>query len=375
MKLPGFLPFTRPSLDLATQSAVLEVLNSGWLTGGPAVTAFEHDLSAYCGGRTVRTVASGTAALEIALRLADIGPGDKVLTTPLTWAATANVIVSVGAEPVFVDVDRETRLINLEAAARCGDTNIKALIPVDLAGLPVDRARIYALATSRGWRVIEDAAQSLGASSAGVPIGSAGDFVAFSFHANKNVTAGEGGALVLPLDCDPALCERWRLQGVMRQPDGRCDIDLPGLKANLPDIAAAIGRIQLRQVQAITAHRRALARCYFEVLPKNSGLELPPADFTQSNWHLFQVLLPVGVARDRFIEAMRVEGIGIGVHYWPVHLTTLYRKYGYAEEDFPIAEDIGRRTVSLPLFNAMQTSDVVRVGTALKKILSKMRSA
>lgn len=373
MKTPDFLPLSRPSLDAATQTAVMEVLNSGWLTGGPAVTAFERDLSTYCGGRTVRAVSSGTAALEIALRLANIGPGDKVLTTPLTWAATANVIVSVGAQPVFVDVDQATRLIDLDAASRCHDTAVKALMPVDLAGLPVDRTQTYALANSRGWRVIEDAAQSLGASSAGVPIGSTGDFIAFSFHANKNVTAGEGGALVLPLDCDPALCERWRLQGVMRGHDGRCDIDLPGMKANLSDIAAAMGRVQLSQVQTITAHRRSLAQLYFEDLPGNMGLELPQADLCQSNWHLFQVLLPRGIDRGKFMEAMRAEGIGVGVHYWPVHMTTLYRRYGYEEGDFPIAEDIGRRTVSLPLFNAMQAGDVVRVGKAMKKVLTHMR--
>ncbi len=368
----GFLPFSRPYLDAATQSAVLDVLNSGWLTGGPAVAAFERDLSTYCADRPVRAVASGTAALEIALRLANIGPGDKVLTTPLTWAATANVILSVGAQPLFVDVDRWTRLIDLDAATRCMDSAVRAVMPVDLAGFPVDRARIYDLATSRGWRVIEDAAQSLGASCAGIPIGSTGDFVAFSFHANKNVTAGEGGALVLPLDCDPALCERWRLQGVMRNLDGSCDIDVPGLKANLPDIAAAIGRVQLGQIETITAHRRALAQLYFDILPGNLGLEFPPADFAQSNWHLFQVLLPHDVARGRFIEAMRTEGIGIGVHYWPVHMTTLYSNYGYTEGDFPIAEDIGRRTISLPLFNAMQAGDVVRVGGALKKVLAKI---
>jgi dTDP-4-amino-4,6-dideoxygalactose transaminase len=371
MMSPSFLPFSRPYLDAETVSAVLEVMNSGWLTGGPAIAAFERDLSDYCGGRTVRTMASGTAALEIALRLAGIGCGDKVLTTPLTWAATANVILSVGAEPLFVDVDRATRLINLDAAASCTDATVRALMPVDLAGLPVDRARVYDLARSRGWKVIEDAAQSLGASSNGSPVGSNGDFVAFSFHANKNVTAGEGGALILPFDCDLALCERWRLQGVMREQDGSYDIDVPGLKANLSEIAATIGRVQLGKIKSITTHRRFLAELYFNELPGNIGLELPLADFTQSNWHLFQVLLPHGVARGKFIAAMRTEGIGIGVHYWPLHMTTLYSNYGYAEGDFPIAEDIGRRTVSLPLFNDMQPSDVVRVGVSLRKVLAQ----
>jgi dTDP-4-amino-4,6-dideoxygalactose transaminase len=210
------LPFTRPSIDEATIAGVAEVLRSGWITSGPQVKAFEAALAHHCGGRAVRAFCSGTAALEVGLRLAGVGPGHEVITSPLSWVATANVVLEVGARPVFADVDPRTRNLDLAAAEAAVTPATRALIPVDLAGLPVDRDALGALAARRGLRVIEDAAQSFGASWHGRPLGAFGDLVAFSFHANKNVTTGEGGALVLP---DPALapeCEKLRLQGVTR---------------------------------------------------------------------------------------------------------------------------------------------------------------
>jgi dTDP-4-amino-4,6-dideoxygalactose transaminase len=203
MSLP-FLPFTRPSIDEETIAAVADVLRSGWITSGPKVQAFEAALSDYCGGRPVRAFNSGTATLEVALRLAKVGAGDTVITTPLTWVATANVILEVGATPVLVDVDPVTRNIDLDRIEAAILPNTKAIIPVDLAGLPVDRDRLYAIAGKHNLRVIEDAAQSLGASWNGNRIGSTGDFVSFSFHANKNLTTAEGGALVLPTTSIPA---------------------------------------------------------------------------------------------------------------------------------------------------------------------------
>lgn len=367
--MSDFLPFTRPSIDEATIAAVADVLRSGWITSGPQVQAFEAALSARCGGRPVRAFNSGTATLEVALRLAKIGPGDTVITTPLTWVATANVILAVGATPRFVDVDPATRNIDLDQLAAAITPQTKAVIPVDLAGLPVDRDRLYAIADAHRLRVIEDAAQSFGAAWQGRPIGGGGDFVSFSFHANKNLTTAEGGALVLPDDIDPALCERLRLQGVRRFPDGGMDVDVLGGKFNLTDIAATIGLGQLRQIDDFTARRRALARRYFERLGPRSRLELPPADFANSNWHMFQPLLPVGTDRGRFIAAMKERGIGVGVHYPALHLFSLYRKLGHHEGEFPHAEDIGRRTVSLPLFPAMQDGDVDRVCTAIEEAL------
>ncbi|HZV54772.1 MAG TPA: DegT/DnrJ/EryC1/StrS aminotransferase family protein [Rhodocyclaceae bacterium] len=366
-----FLPFTRPSIDEETIASVADVLRSGWITSGPKVQAFEAALSEYCGGRTVRAFNSGTATLEVALRLAKVSRGDTPITTPLTWVATANVILEVGATPVFVDVDPHTRNIDLDKLDATITSTTKAIIPVDLAGLPVDRQRLYEIANQHGVRVIEDAAQSLGASWHGKPIGATGDFVSFSFHANKNLTTGEGGALVLPADVDPALCERLRLQGVRRFPDGGMDVDVLGGKFNLTDVAAAIGLGQMKRLAEFTERRRHLARLYFERIDSRLGLELPPTDFEHSNWHMFQPLLPKGTDRGAFVAAMKERGIGVGVHYPALHLFSLYRQFGFKEGDFPVAEDIGRRIVTLPLFPAMANADVDRVCSAVAEVLKK----
>jgi dTDP-4-amino-4,6-dideoxygalactose transaminase len=371
-----FLPFTRPTIDEETIADVADVLRSGWITSGPQVRAFEAALSAYCGGRPVRAFNSGTAALELALRLAKVGAGDTVITTPLTWVATANVILDVGATPVFVDVDPVTRNIDLDQLAACITPQTKAIIPVDLAGLPVDRSQLYALANQHKLRVIEDAAQSFGAAWQGQKIGTSfgggRDFVAFSFHANKNLTTGEGGALVLPDDVDVALCERLRLQGVQRFADGGMDVDVLGGKFNLTDIAATIGLGQLKRLDEFTARRRVLAQRYFSNIDPAWGLQLPLADFANSNWHMFQVLLPDGTDRGALVARMKAEGIGIGVHYPALHLFSLYRAMGFKPGDFPQAERIGTATITLPLFPAMQDADVDRVCAALAKTLASL---
>lgn len=192
-----FLPFTRPSIDEASISAVTDVLRSGWITTGPRAREFEAALSSFVGDRPVRVTSSATAALEFALRIAGIGPGDEVITCPLSWIATANVILTVGAKPVFVDADPITRNIDLDKLPLAITSRTRAIIPVDLAGLPVDRDRLYQLAYEHKLRIIEDAAQSIGANWRGSLIGRQGDLVSFSFHANKNITSGEGGCLVM----------------------------------------------------------------------------------------------------------------------------------------------------------------------------------
>jgi dTDP-4-amino-4,6-dideoxygalactose transaminase len=371
-----FLPFTRPSIDEETIAAVADVLRSGWLTTGPKCKAFEEALSQHCGGRPVRVFNSGSITMEIALRLAGVGPGDEVITTPLTWVSTANVILEVGATPVFVDTDRATRNIDLGKIEAAITPKTKAIIPVDLAGLPVDRDRLYAIANRHKLRVVEDAAQSFGSSWHGRKIGSFGDFVSFSFHANKNITTGEGGALVLPDDIDPALCERLRLQGVRRLSDGGMEVDVLGGKSNMTDIAATIGLGQLKHIEQFTTRRRELAKRYFKrfdalALP---GLELPPRDFGNCNWHMFQTLLPMngneGTDRGAFIAAMKERDIGVGVHYPALHLFSLYRARGFKDGDFPVAEDVGRRTVTLPLFPTMIDADVEQVTAAIAEVLA-----
>jgi dTDP-4-amino-4,6-dideoxygalactose transaminase len=368
-----FLPFTRPSIDESTIQAVGEVLRSGWITSGPRVKEFEAALSERYGGRPVRVLNSATAALELALRLCGVGPGDEVITTPMSWVGTANAILEVGATPVFVDADRATRNIDLDRVESAVTKRTRAVIPVDLAGLPVDRDRLYDFAGRHALRVIEDAAQSMGANWKGREIGSFGDLVAISFQANKNLTTAEGGCLVMNTGEEARLLEKLRLQGITRFSDGGMDVDVRGGKFNLTDIAAVIGLLQLPKLDGFNARRRALARHYFEHWNRDLGCELPPADFEQTNWHMFQPLLPLDrmtITRGEFIERMKAEGVGVGVHYPAMHLFALYRSLGFRKGQYPVAEEIGRSTVTLPLFPAMTNADVERVCAVSSKVLS-----
>ena len=369
-----FLPFSKPTIDEATIAAVADVLRSGWITSGPKVQAFEAQLSAYFGGRPVRTFNSGTCTMEIALRIAGIGPGDEVITTPISWVATANVIIEVGATPVFADIDPITRNIDLDKLEAAITPRTKAIIPVYLSGLPVDMDRLYAIAQKHNLRVVEDAAQAIGSSWKGRPIGSFGDFVSFSFQANKNITTSEGGCLVLNNAEEARLAEKYRLQGVTRSGLDGIDVDVLGGKYNMTDIAAAIGLGQFSQLEAITRHRRALAKRYFANFGPDfeagTGAQLPVADFENTNWHLFQIILPEHVKRADFMAKMQEHNIGIGFHYAPIHLFSLYRERGFKEGMFPVAERIGRQTVSLPMFYAMSESDVDRSVAAVKSVLT-----
>jgi dTDP-4-amino-4,6-dideoxygalactose transaminase len=356
-----YLPFTRPTIDEATIAGVAEVLRSGWITSGPQVREFEARLSEYFGGRPVRALSSATGGMEIGLAMLGVGPGDEVITTALSWVATANVIVRAGAKPVFVDVDPRTRNIDLSQLEAALTPRTRALLPVDMAGLPVDRTRLSAFAGAHRLRVLEDAAQSMGATWQGDRIGAIGDVVSISFHANKNITTGEGGCLVLNDEAEAKRCELWRLQGVERFPDGSLDSSLPGGKHNLTDIAARIGIGQLAHLNEFNARRTLLARRYFERFDRSIGCELPVEDFTNSNWHMFQVVLPTTVKGGDFIREMHAQGIGIGVHYPAIHLLSFYRQMGYKPGDYPNAEHIGAGIVTLPLFPAMRDDDVDRV--------------
>ncbi|MCX6880115.1 MAG: DegT/DnrJ/EryC1/StrS aminotransferase family protein [Verrucomicrobia bacterium] len=375
-----FLPFTRPTIDEETIAGVAEVLRSGWITSGPKVKEFEAQLSALFGGRPVRAFNSGTATLEVALRLAGVGAGDEVITTPLSWVATSNVILTVGARPVFVDIDPRTRNLDPDAIEAAITPATKALMPVDLAGLPVDRDRLYALAARHGLRVIEDAAQAMGSSWRGRLIGSFGDLVSFSFHPNKNVTSIEGGCLVMTHESDATLAEQYRLQGVVRTGMDGMDVARVGGKFNLTDVAARVGLGQLARLDEFTRRRRELAREYFEVFGQPAvralGLGLPCADFEQSNWHMFQVLLPETAGSPSRAEVMgklHALGIGTGVHYPAIHLFTRYRAAGWKEGDFPHAEHAGRTILSLPLFPTMTSAEVSRVAAALVSVLPVSR--
>jgi dTDP-4-amino-4,6-dideoxygalactose transaminase len=369
-----FLPFSKPTIDEATIAAVGEVLRSGWITSGPKVAEFEKQLSAYFGGRPVRTFNSGTCTMEIALRIAGIGAGDEVITTPISWVATANVILEVGATPVFADIDPVTRNIDLDKVEAAITAKTRAIIPVYLAGKPLDMDRLYAIAAKHNLRVIEDAAQAIGSTWQGKPIGSFGDFVSFSFQANKNITTSEGGCLVLNNEAEAVLAEKYRLQGVSRSGWDGIDVDVLGGKYNMTDIAAAIGLGQFSQLEKITAYRRKLAQHYFDILgadfESKTGAILPPQDFVNTNWHLFQLELPERMTRPEFMARMKEHNVGVGFHYAPIHLFTMYRELGFKEGMFPISERVGKQIVSLPMFYALTQADVERVCLALNKVLS-----
>lgn len=370
----NYLPFTRPTIDEATIAGVADVLRSGWITSGPQVKAFEAKLSEYFGGRPVLSVNSGTGTLELALAVAGVAGGDEVITTPLSWVATANVVLRAGARPVFVDIDPATRNIDLGKVEAAVTAKTKALIPVDLAGLPVDRDRLNAIAKQRKLRVIEDAAQAMGATWKGRRIGSFGDLVSFSFHANKNMTTTEGGCLVVNDAAEADLVTRLRLQGVVRSPDGEQDVAVAGGKYNMTDVAARIGLGQLELLDAFNTKRRELVRHYFASFDRSLGCGLPPEDFENSNWHMFQITLPLArmrISRGDFIKALHDAGIGSGVHYPAMHLFTLYRNMGWKQGDFPHAEAAGASLLTLPLFPAMSLADVERVCETCARLLKQ----
>ncbi|MBO9687893.1 MAG: DegT/DnrJ/EryC1/StrS aminotransferase family protein [Mitsuaria chitosanitabida] len=379
-----FLPFTRPDIDEATIAAVGEVLRSGWITTGPKSQAFEARLSEFFGGRPVRCFSNGTATLEVALRVAGIGPGDEVITTPLTWVATANVIVAVGAAPVFVDVDPVTRNLDLDAVEAAITPRTRAVIPVHLTGLPVDMDRLYAIAKRHALRIVEDAAQAIdsrwigaGDTGEGRRIGAFGDLVSFSFQANKNLTCAEGGCLVLNTPEEARHAERLRLQGIVRSGFDGLEMSEPGGKSNLSDVHAVIGLGQMDRLPAITARRAVLAQRYLDRLKASGiealGVELPPALATTgaiTNWHMFQVVLPadrIDGGRAAVMSLLKDAGIGAGVHYPAVHLLDFYRRRGWREGQLPVAERIGRGTLTLPLFPAMSDEDVDRVCQQLER--------
>ena len=371
--MSDFLPFSRPTIDEKTIASVAEVLRSGWITSGTKVQEFEQQLSAYFGGRQVRTFNSGTCTMEIALRIAGIGAGDEVITTPISWVATANVILEVGATPVFADIDPVTRNIDLNKVEAAITPRTRAIIPVYLAGKPVDMDRLYEIADKYNLRVIEDAAQAIGSNWKGKPIGSFGDFVSFSFQANKNITTSEGGCLVLNDEIEAIFAEKYRLQGVTRSGWDGIEVDVLGGKYNMTDVAAAIGLGQFAKLDAITAQRRKLARHYFATLGKDfeqlTGVQLPLEDYESTNWHLFQVVLPDRITRPEFMEKMKGHNIGVGFHYAPIHLFKLYRERGFKEGMFPVAERVGKQIVSLPMFFAMNEADVERTCAAMREVL------
>ena len=368
------LPFTRPSLGEAEQRAISDVLASGWITTGPKVTEFETALADYLGGGvSVLAFNSGTSALEAVLLANDIGPGDEVIVPAMSFVATANVVVRVGARPVFVDVGLQSRNLEIEQVRAAVTERTRAIMPVHFAGRPVDLAPLRELAQSRGLLLIEDAAQAIGSEYEGEKIGASGNPVCFSFHPNKNITTIEGGAVACTDEGMLARLRRIRFHGIERHADGGMDVPEWGGKMNLPDVNAALGLVQLPRLDGFNARRRELARQYLAQLPDHPALVLPE-DVPGHSWHMFCVCLDcdaLGTDRAAVQQRLQDAGIGTGIHYPAMHLFRLYQAMGYTAGDFPVAERIGAQTLTLPLFPAMQDEDVSRVCTALTALLEE----
>ncbi|HEU5046483.1 MAG TPA: DegT/DnrJ/EryC1/StrS aminotransferase family protein [Rickettsiales bacterium] len=373
-----FLPFARPTLSEETYADVEAVLRSGWLTTGPRVAQFEQDLSAYFGGRAVRCLASATAGLQLALMAIGLKPGDEVITTPLTFVATLNTIVQAGGKPVLVDIDPDTRNMDVKQLGRAITAKTRAIMPVHFAGLPVDMDPVYELAKQYGLRVIEDTAHAIGAEYKGKRIGSFGDIAVMSFHPNKNMTTGEGGAVVTDDKEVLRQIERLRFHGIDREAFNRFskggsqhyDVVLPGFKYNMMDIQAAIGLRQLPMLDGFIDSRKVLVEEYRKRLSGIKALSLPtdPSYSHRHAWHLLTALVP---ERDAFIEKMKEKNIGIGMHYVSAHLFTYYREtFGFKQGDFPNAERVGSQICSLPLFPRMTQEELDRVVKAIEETLS-----
>ncbi|WP_419690650.1 DegT/DnrJ/EryC1/StrS family aminotransferase [Burkholderia theae] len=358
------IKFAQPELDELTIEAVTDVLRSHQLTSGPKTVAFEAALSATFGGRPTRVVTSATAAMELALQVCGVGPGDEVITSAQSFFSTMNMIVKCGAIPKFVDCDLESRTIDLEQVERAITARTKAIMPTHFPGSLVDMDALMALAGKYDLRIIEDAALVQGSHWQGRAIGSFGDVTTFSFHPNKNMTTIEGGAIVVNSEEEARRIDVLRFHGIRRLPDGTRDVDEAAGKFNMSDVSAAIGLRQLQQLDGFLEKRETLVSRYFQGFPEIAGAVLPPQAVPRQSWNMFCVLFPFSAtrfSRHAFRNELERRGILTGVSYEALHTTSLGRKLGYAEGQFPNAERISRETVTLPLHVGMSEENVDRV--------------
>jgi len=379
----SYLPFHRPSIGPAEEAAVLQVLRSGWLTTGERARAFERAFAELVGVEHAVAVSSCTAALHLALKLLGVEPGDEVLVPTTTFAATANVVVHLGARPVLCDIDPVTLTIDPADAQARMTPRTRAIVPVHLGGYPCAMRELLDLARSHGLLTVEDAAHAIETEVLGQHAGSLGDCGAFSFYPTKSITTGEGGMLTTHRDDLAARARVLALHGLSsdawkrytREGSAHYDVVEPGYKYNLPDLAAAIGLVQLERLPSFYAARRRLVEAYAAQL---AGLPLSwqPLDAGPGGrpaHHLFIVVIGEGapLGRDELIAALQARGIGSSIHFRPLHLMPFYADtFGYRPNDLPVADRIYRHTLSLPLFADMTLDDVEYVCDALRALLA-----
>lgn len=404
-----FIPFSRPEIGQEEEAAVLRVLRSGWLTTGPETNQFEQEFAAYVEAPYALAVNSATAGLHLSLEALGIKPGDRVLTTPYTFTATAEVIRYLGAEPVFVDIDEQTYNLDpyllereLEKARRKPGKKPAAILPVHIAGLPCDMDHIGNLAAEYGIPLVEDAAHTFPVKYHGVAYskrfaGTAGACGVYSFYANKTMTTGEGGMVVTGRADLAQRIRIMRLHGIDRECWDRYQsaragweymVVEPGFKYNMTDIAAALGRVQLKKAGQFLEQRKEIAETYlkeladcdFLTLPLQSGASSTVADSSLENlknfenhaWHLFLVRLNIDkltIDRDEFILRLKQAGIGTSVHYRPLHMMPYYEeRYGLQPEDFPVALSNFKRSISLPIYPSLKAEQLQHIIETIKQI-------
>ena len=375
---PTPLPYAHQTIEPDDLAAVSGALAADWITQGPLVARFEQALAERAVVKHAVAVASGTAALYAACWAAGLGPGEEVITTPLTFGATASAIVDRGAQPVFADIDGSTLNLAPDAVKRAATTRTRALLPVDFAGLPCDYEHLMTLACKNGWIVIADAAHSFGGASGDRPVGALADMTTLSFHPAKLITTGEGGAVLTDRDDLAERLQAVRHHGIRRDDarrPWRYEVREPGNNYRLTDFQSALGLSQLGKLDRFWQRRDALARRYREYLADSPFVELPALPAGQRHgWHLFVVMLRLErlrARRDTIVQALRAENIWATVHYPLVYRYRFYReRFGYAAGLCPNAELVQSRLVTLPLFPAMTDADQDDVLRALDKVFA-----
>lgn len=389
------IPFHRPAIGPDEEREVIDALRSGWITTGPKAKRFELEFAEYVGARNALAVAHCTGALHLALFAIGLQPGDGVITTPFTFTATAEVMGYLGARPVFVDIDPGTFNINParieEVLESNGHRNIRAIMPVHFAGQPCDMDRIMELARSHDLKVVEDAAHAFGSARhlkgrGMTKVGVIGDVTCFSFYATKNITSAEGGMITTEDDALAARMAVASLHGMDRDAWKRYDasgswfyeIRDVGFKYNLSDVHAAIGLAQLRRAGELTARRRAIAQAYNDAFGDQEELQIPYTEpGVEHAWHLYVLRLKphlLRAGRNQFVELLRSRGVGTSVHCIPLNKMDYYQtRYGYHSGDFPVAEDIYSRCLSLPIFPMMSDEDIAYVIETVRGLVRENR--
>lgn len=377
------LPYGRQSIGEEDIQAVVDVLRSDWLTTGPRVAEFEQSFAAWVGAKHAVSFSSGTAALHGAAFAASLKPGDEAITTPLTFAATANCVLYQGATPVFADVTPDTLNLDPDQISKRITPRTRAVLAVDYGGHPADLDAIRELAVRHDLILIEDACHALGAEYHGRRVGSLADMTTFSFHPVKHVATGEGGMVTTDRADFAETLRRFRNHGIssdarQRQAEGQWHYEmlLLGFNYRLTDISCALGLSQMKKLEENLFRRREIAARYTAAFTDLEGVMVPAVqNNVEPAWHLYPIRLnleKLSRGRSEIFRALRAENIGVNVHYIPIHLHPYYRdRFGYRVGEYPIAEDAYARLVSLPMFHGMSDQDVQDVIHSLQKVICR----